>query len=71
MNNKKTGKKIPKYVKEFHPKATKKACCHGKHSKGIFTLVSICAVVTIATSAMSWIGFMNIKKNGGKLPWER
>jgi len=41
-------------------------CCSGFP----FSLLSIIAVLAVATSAMSWIAFINIKKNGGKLPWE-
>lgn len=48
-------------------KKEKKTCCTGK--KG-FTLFSIVAVFMIAASAFSWIGLMNIKYQGGKLPWE-
>lgn len=47
----------------------KKHCSHGHHKRH-FTILSILAVVFVSTSAMSWIAFMNIKQNGGKLPWE-
>lgn len=43
------------------------ACCT---EKKCFKLFSIIAVIVIASSAFSWIGLMNIKQQGGKLPWE-
>jgi len=48
-------------------KKEEKRCCSGKNG---FTLFSIAAVIVIASSAFSWIGLMNIKHHGGKLPWE-
>ena len=39
------------------------------HKKG-FTVLGILAVILVATSAFSWIGFMTVKQQGGKLPWE-
>ena len=30
----------------------------------------ICAIAMIALSAITWIGFIGLKKHGGKLPWE-
>ena len=50
------------------PKKKDVPCCNEKKT---FTLLSMIAVVIIASSAFSWIGFMNIKHNGGKLPWEQ
>jgi hypothetical protein len=35
-----------------------------------YTLVSMIAIIVIAVNAISWIGMLGIKKNGGKLPWE-
>jgi len=49
------------------PKKKDVPCCSEKKT---FTLLSMLAVIIIASSAFSWIGFMNIKQNGGKLPWE-
>ncbi len=49
------------------PKKKKAPCCTDK--KGL-TVFSIIAVIVIASSAFSWIGLMNIKQQGGKLPWE-
>lgn len=38
--------------------------------KGL-TLLGMILVMMVASSAISWIGFMTIKMNGGKLPWEQ
>lgn len=43
---------------------------HKKSGQGAFDLLSMVFIVAIVSSAMSWIGLMNIKQNGGKLPWE-
>jgi len=49
------------------PKKKEVACCSDEKRLKIF---SIFAVIIIASSAFSWIGLMNIKQQGGKLPWE-
>lgn len=46
-------------------------CSCGFDFKKVLSFLSIIAVISISTSAIAWIGFMNIKQNNGKLPWER
>jgi len=41
-------------------------CCHG----GFKPPVEICAIAMVALSAIAWIGFIGVKKEGGALPWE-
>jgi len=40
-------------------------CCSGFKPP-----VEICAIAMVAMSAIAWIGFIGVKKEGGALPWE-
>ena len=58
-------KKVPKYVTRHEDEST---CC--QKPSFIKLLMIIGAIIVITSSAVSMLGFMGIKMNGGKLPWE-